>query len=64
MNPLILNIVLLERELEDQRQAYRVRRDHPDVIDPAPLASPKDWKSLFRWIGNQYPCRCSETACH
>ncbi len=59
MNPLLINIVVSERELEIQRQKQGSRRDDLRNIEPAPQPKRKKPKRIFGWSRRRQPCESS-----
>jgi hypothetical protein len=59
MNPLIINIVILERELELQRQRHVVRRDCSRPVKPVLRPKRKQLKWILSWIRRRQACESS-----
>ena len=59
MNPLIINIVVLEKELEIQHQKHIQRRDGLRSVKPSIRPRRKKLKWIFDWIRRQQACESS-----
>jgi hypothetical protein len=59
MNPLIINIVVLERELELQRQRHVVRRDCSRPVEPVLRPKRKKLEWILSWIRRRQACESS-----
>lgn len=59
MNPLLVNIVVLEKELEIERQKHRSRRDNISSAESVLNPKRKKHKKIFGWIRRRQACEPS-----